>query len=394
MNLLPEQEETLVNFQAVTDNWDTESSLSILKRNNWNLELATNEYMSGSPNSTHPSKYSSIYSETLSSSMLSPSMSLSQSQDSPSAPIAPTTIWGRLKSIFNEMWSESNSSRSKAAQDFLQKLVTINPRILSHFSAHVLKDVVQEAKNSRKMLFMYISSESVPISYTIEVLCNPRSLNLISTHYIAWAVERESAEGTTAEKLLRATSFPCLAIVSVENPSRPVVLSKIEGSFTASYVAEFLSAQFEPIRQADPRQQELENERRLRMMQDMELEAAEKILEERKKNEENKRNEERKIFELKDANRKAKIQAVGEEAEGDEAVLVSFRMVNGSKAERRFDKRRSIQVLYDYLEIQDIVGVEILFGFPAVILTDKNVSLEEAGLFPKALVIVRKIEDN
>ena len=69
-------------------------------------------------------------------------------------------------------------------------------------------------------------------------------------------------------------------------------------------------------------------------------------------------------------------------------------MVNGSKAERRFDKRRSIQVLYDYLEIQDIVGVEILFGFPAVILTDKNVSLEEAGLFPKALVIVRKIEDN
>jgi FAS-associated factor 2 len=217
---------------------------------------------------------------------------------------------------------------------------------------------------------------------------------LISTHYVAWAVERESAEGTTAEKLLRATSFPCFAIVSVENPSRPVVLSKIEGQFPANYVSEFLAAQFEPIRQVDPRQEELENERRLRMMQDLELQAAEKVLEERRKNEENKRIEEKKKLELRDANRKAKIQAVGEEAEGEEAVLVSFRMPNGSKVERKFDKRRSIQVLYDFLEIQDVCGVEILFGFPAVILTDKNVSLEEAGLFPKALVIVRKIEDN
>jgi FAS-associated factor 2 len=211
---------------------------------------------------------------------------------------------------------------------------------------------------------------------------------------LVWAVERESSEGKVAENLLKATSFPCFAIVSVENPARPVVLSKIEGQFPSEYITEFLSAQFTPLRPVDPRQEELERERQLRMMQDQELKAAEKIVEERKRLEDIRKNEEIKAKMIREANKNAKIEIVGPEAEGADAVFVSFRLPNGTKIERRFFKGRTVQVLYDFLEIQDLADVEILFGFPAVILTDKSLTLEDAGLYPKALVIVRKIEDN
>ena len=375
----------MVNFQALTDNWDTESSVSILKRNDWNLEKAANEYMSG--------PLGPPTSETLPSFML-PSAPAPRSQDPLHPPDQSPGIWARLKSVFNEMWSDPRAANSKAAQDFIQKLVSHCPRVLGLFSAHALKDVIHEAHRARKVLLIYVASQAVPISYTLEVLCNDRSLGLVAAHYLAWAVERESPEGRTAERLLKAGRLPCFALVSVDNPARPVVLSKAEGLLSAGQLAEFLSAQFTPLRSSNPRQQELDNERQLRTLQDLELKAAEKMLEERKKAEETQKLEAKKQLELRDANKKAKIQAVGEEPDGPDVVLVSFRMQNGCKVERRFDRRRSVQVLYDFLETQDVSGVEVLFGFPAVILNDKNVSLEEAGLYPRALVIVRKVEDN
>ena len=86
------------------------------------------------------------------------------------------------------------------------------------------------------------------------------------------------------------------------------------------------------------------------------------------------------------------MEIIGEEPNGPDVAVVSFRMPNGGKIERKFAKDVKTQVLYDYLEVQGFKNVEILFGFPSAVISDKEQTLESFGIFPKALVIVRSCE--
>ena len=405
MNLLPDQQEKLVNFQAITEHWDTDSSLQILEKNNWNLEKATYDFMTSSFRDEDL-----LYSSNASASE-NPQRRLMNISSEITAELnrvretEPPKVgfFTKVRAFFNEIITPQSVDVSKSAQEFVDRVMEERPQWTPQFFIGTLKDAVFEANRNGKMLVIYICSSQVSFGYTVQVLCNQSAVGVLAQSYFIWAVDKETSDGRVAEKLLRSSEYPCLSIISVQDVSKPVVLATLQGYSSQEQVLGFLLAQVTPLVPRNPRQAEYERERQLRAVQDQELREAEIALKERARQgalkaeeEQRKRQMENEEKQRKEELRQEKINEIGPEPEPTDpgSAFVSFRLPNGSKIERRFSKLRSVQLLYDFLEVNGHFKVEILSGFPSGVLVNRQQSLDEAGLYPKALVIVRKIENS
>mmetsp|Transcript_27415 Transcript_27415/g.27038 ORF Transcript_27415/g.27038 Transcript_27415/m.27038 type:complete len:102 (-) Transcript_27415:41-346(-) len=88
--------------------------------------------------------------------------------------------------------------------------------------------------------------------------------------------------------------------------------------------------------------------------------------------------------------RKQKEESIGAEPNpGPDIALISFRLPDGKKIERRFYKEKQIETLYDFIETLSLKNFEIVTNFPSKVLDEKQITLEAAGLFPKSIVYVR-----
>ena len=259
--------------------------------------------------------------------------------------------------------------------------------------------MLQEAKDSNKVLLMYIDCRATPDRYLGEILCNEFSVMIINQYYVAWGVDIETAEGEIAGNVLQVRDLPCIAAVKVDNVNSPFIIEKLEGIYSDEKIIEFLSRNY-VIRPVIPKKnKQLEEERKIRARQERELKEAERIVKERQELEVKKKQEEVKRIEMErvrkeaeERQREVKMEIIGSEPEGDSAAIVSFRLPDGSKLVRRFDRQRKIQVLYDFMEVQGFNQCALLFGFPSAPLENKEESLESIGIFPTAVLIVRKLE--
>mmetsp|Transcript_31515 Transcript_31515/g.31229 ORF Transcript_31515/g.31229 Transcript_31515/m.31229 type:complete len:212 (-) Transcript_31515:8-643(-) len=207
-----------------------------------------------------------------------------------------------------------------------------------------------------------------------------------------------SSDGRTANVVLSIQSYPCFAVVKVDDSSKPLILDKIEGMVTVQRLAEFLENNV--VAFTDMMYPHLKEERLIREQQERELKEAEAIVREREKAEREKQakikqelEEQKRILEEKEKIKQEKKRKVKEEPpEGPEIAHLSLRMPNGQKIERRFMKGDRIENVYDFIETLDIQNqFHIVSGFPPKVLDDKERSLEAEGLFPKAVVHVREI---
>jgi hypothetical protein len=76
------------------------------------------------------------------------------------------------------------------------------------------------------------------------------------------------------------------------------------------------------------------------------------------------------------------------------STLIVFRLPSGHKAERRFNKKDSIDDLYNYissLEEEHLTKFDLIQTFPFVIFVDRQKTLEEEKLFPNAVLQVREL---
>jgi len=88
------------------------------------------------------------------------------------------------------------------------------------------------------------------------------------------------------------------------------------------------------------------------------------------------------------------------EASNPESCAIVFRLpVTGSRVERRFLKTDSVQILYDFIDTQlhqiTLEGdgqYEILQTMPRKIYEDKDALLQEVGLFPRAMLVVKEVD--
>jgi FAS-associated factor 2 len=398
-NLTPEQEETLLNFQAITENWDTLLAINILSANNWDLDQATTQSFNQFNNFSNLESISTQ--ERRSSGQI---IAPTQPRVIYNQPISSSTprndgIGSKIKSLFSGVFLSSVPIISKAAQEFQQKLFSQSNEFVPNFGNKILKDMIQEAKNKKKNLLMYIDTDNTPDDYLKTIFCNELAMTIINEYYIGWGVNKDSEEGKISENILSSRRFPSLAAIKVDDPSKPVVIEKIEGIQLEEKVIEFLSRNYVARPIISPKDKILEEDRKIRAKQDRELKEAERKLkqrelDEKKKREEKKREEEieRDRKQKEEAELKKKMFEIGDEPNGEDAAVVSFRLPDGSKIERKFHKDRNVAILYKYLDTQGYKNISILYGFPSVPLTDSSRTLDALGIYPKAVVIVRSLE--
>ena len=72
---------------------------------------------------------------------------------------------------------------------------------------------------------------------------------------------------------------------------------------------------------------------------------------------------------------------------------IAFRLPDGAKINRRFGKSDKVECLYTYIDTLEVglpVEYEIAASFPSHPLTNRERTLEEEGLVPRALLHVRE----
>jgi FAS-associated factor 2 len=402
MDLSEEQHETLLNFQAITENWDQNLAVQILNRNAWVLHDAINEYMvyTGNLNQVHVSTASrgqtqSFYDDEI----LEAPPRVVRSNTVTSRPASNNSFLSKIKNTFGSVIAVPVPLHSIAADKFKDRLTRITDGECPVVSTLMLPEVIASAKSRKKMLAMYVHPSEVPWTYILEVFSHDLTIEILNSHFIFWAVEKDSPDGEIITNLLKPELFPCLAVVNTEHP-QPIILEKLEGTHSTEKVISFLSRNYTTRPVIDHNQKRLIEERKLRSRQERELKEAEKILIDRQKEQqrakeelEKKEKEERNRLEMVEKEKQLKIEKVGPEPDENDSCLVIFRMPDGKKVERRFGKERNLQVLYDFLEVLGWFGCEILFGFPSKVICELDEILETSALYPKALVIVRPKEE-
>jgi hypothetical protein len=129
------------------------------------------------------------------------------------------------------------------------------------------------------------------------------------------------------------------------------------------------------LRQEEERKQELEAQAKAAEME------AEKLI----------REEERKASIVK---KKKALKAEPEEG-NPEAAEIALRLPSGKRVQRRFMKHDVIQRIYDFIETLEIDDEEdrkeyvLMQAMPRVLFQDRQLTIHEAGLFPKALLHVK-----
>lgn len=153
-----------------------------------------------------------------------------------------------------------------------------------------------------------------------------------------------------------------------------------------------------PARPVDPRiqQDRLLREQQEREFKEMEeqMAAMERAREAEEAAARQAAEEEARIAAEKQAEKEQKRLNLPDEPEASaEATKVVFRLPTGSKLERRFGKTEPVQNLYIFLSLdnfEDENSITLSTTYPTKELTDKDISLEEAGLHPQALLHVRE----
>lgn len=380
-NLQDSQKEAIANFQAITETWDSEQAMEVLQRHNWDVTQASNDFLSSSPHLS-----SSHISDSLNSSIPGQNiLSLSNSSQNP-------VSWGKqLSHIFSSIWKSIvpeaiRGEISVSAQEFSRKMTELC-RAPVEFSGLRFQELLSYSHDQKVPLFIYLHAFSD--EYPQELFSDSRLVSFLNKEYIYWGVDHSSDEGQMLKRLLNIEIFPFVAIIQVKNPKKPLVLARNSGYLDVRQLMDMLENH---SNNADP---ELLQERRLRAQQQEELREAERVMMMQERKAKEKIEEEKKMQEIKDKQKQEKYEMlkknVGSEPQPSEnTALVSFRLAAGKRLERSFDKGKKVSILYEYLEMNDVLATELVFGFPSKSLMDREKSLEEEGVYPKCVIHVRE----
>ncbi|CDF35762.1 unnamed protein product [Chondrus crispus] len=278
------------------------------------------------------------------------------------------------------------------------------------------------AQSNLQFLLVYVHSESHRLTprFSREVLCAP-SLVTAAEPMVFWAASVSQRDGAAVQRALRAPALPFLAIVappsSRVSPDADLALANYGtvlavragfpalnggGDGAAAWVDRVLARHGGILVAARQQRDERESARLLREQQDMEYAAAleEDREKERKAQEEQDRVEgERERLRGLEVRRERKREALGEEPEkGPGVASVVMRLPDGSRVGRRFEKANAMEVVFDWAEVNrvDIEKASLVTTYPRRSLRypeDADMTVEQAGLFPSAMLLLEERSD-
>lgn len=290
-----------------------------------------------------------------------------------------------------------------------------------------LLDALSVAQADARFVVVYLHAESHSATqrFCARVMSDEAFIRAASQRDVVfWAADITQRDGAAAQSALRVGGFPYLALV--QPPSRTVrsrgalpaltaanfgrVLASRAGEHAANMsgdgAAAWLAAAIDTHRALLERVRETrasrERNRRLIAEQNAEYQESLRADRERERLEREAReavqNAER-LEEEREIRRRRKKDSLGEEPDKAPGICsVVLRLPNGTRVSRRFSKEEALERVFDWAEV-NLVDIEVAclvttyprkrFRYPE----DAGISLQSAGLFPSAMLLLEEREE-
>ncbi|XP_038052576.1 FAS-associated factor 2-like [Patiria miniata] len=438
-----EQTEKLIQFQDLTGNEDTDECRSILQRHNWNIETAVQDTLNvseGRPTvfDTPSSRIEPPPPEVNTHSSDQRIYTVQRAHQRPSllqwgywAILFPFrfvtfTLWDILQWVLRFFRPDPRRIVTDPVGDVLAFIDKFNEqygRDHPTFYQGTYTQALTDAKGELKFLLVYLhgdNHEDTPV-FCRETLCNNEVTEFINTRMLFWAASTNTPEGYRVSHALREATYPFLALI-VLRENKMTVVQRIEGAIepqdliarltrvmaeTEAYLVSIRHERQQRVQTNTLRQQQdeayheslrqdREKERRRQEEKDRKQRQVEEQLE--REMEEQRQVQERE--ELKQA--KASSLPSEPDPQDPNAIHVVVKLPCGTRLERCFLKTDPLQVVYDFVFIQDDAPSEFRLqtNYPRRVLPcqatpdpDDDITIQSFGLAQKEMIYVQDTSD-
>lgn len=333
----------------------------------------------------------------------------------------PLRYVSRLAFPANDLDGLSPAVCSKAAQAFLSLLQKEGSTSVDHWSTTGFVALREEATESNSLILVYLHSPLHRQANTVihQILLQTNFQEFLGqANLVGMGCTIHSGQGAHLAQMLNATSFPLLALLQ---PSRnnlqlllsvqgPVLLKMRNADIVVQYMSAALTRHQVQLAEQVALRFQREQEVQLRREQDEEyhatLRADQERLERQQQEEEARLRQEREAIEREERDQREKegrllhaqnLVGVAPERGG---TRIRFVLPSGKKLERRFESSATIGVLKAYLmlefhnseESEGFERIGLSTNYPKQTYEDDDLTLEEAGLSPQAVLMVQDLD--
>ncbi|PIK58140.1 putative FAS-associated factor 2 [Apostichopus japonicus] len=294
-----------------------------------------------------------------------------------------------------------------------------------NFYLGTYSQALNDAKRDLKYVLVYLHSNEHQDTdhFCRTTLANDDVTNFVNEHMIFWAASVDTPEGYRVSRALKENTYPFLALIVLRNSKLTVVL-KIEGPIEPEDLVAKLTRGMRDnegylvaarqeradISLSQNLRQEQDEAYRESLRQDEEKEKKKRVEQEKLEQEEAARKEEeQRSQQLKEDKIRMRLEKAANlpaepDADDPECVRLLIKLPNGVRLDRCFRKTDSLEVIYDYVYVQDDVPEEFQLqtNYPRRVLqcqpageggTTPIPTVDEAGLKPKEMLFVQDISD-
>jgi hypothetical protein len=238
--LSDQQVEALMNYQAITENYDQTQALTLLQQNSWDPSVLTSQAaaqhyfaMSLGDSTPPPPRREPVSSPSL------PPPQVLVPEEEPEDPGFLRRAWSGVtyisSSLINGIFSWFGYGATPAPPQRPQSLQSsaaflseaYSGLVLPTFSGNSLRGVLEEARSSGRPLLIYIHSPGVSEAFMREVLCSTVIIEVVNHNFLAWGSSDSSGEGRALMRNLGVRSAPSFAVVTPGTSESPILLDAI-----------------------------------------------------------------------------------------------------------------------------------------------------------------------
>jgi FAS-associated factor 2 len=322
----------------------------------------------------------------------------------------------------NDLDGLSPAVTAKAAQSFVSMLRKQYPSNDSElWSSTGFAALKNEATASKSLILVYLYSPlHRQANHVVDHILTTRQFQefLNQPHLVAMGFSIHSGQGLQLAQMLNAASFPLVALLEPQQSTLslmlsvqgPVLLEMTNPNTLLTYMNTALTRHQVQLAEQEARRIQREEEQLLRQQQDAEYHATLRADQERQRQlreeEEARIQAEREAAEQESAARReldeklhrARNAVRPPPAEG--GTMIRFVLPSGKKLVRSFESDETIGSLKAFLlvtfhedeETENIERIALSTNYPKKTYEDEDVTLEEAGLSPQAVLMVQDLD--
>jgi len=272
------------------------------------------------------------------------------------------------------------------------------PKLFSGSFPQVM--ISSKSRNMPVLLYLFNEEDLNSIPFCLEVLSAPAIVNIINELFIFWVIKLDGELNTLVSNVFKTRDQPLFFILK-ETPNQGIiVVDFMQGLKSANQFLEELM-----ILHQKSQNEGVVTEKQL-LLQEQESEF-QRSLEEDKRRERIRKEQEREqqrqqqmrqlTLEERQKVRQEKAKRVPPEAQlnAPDASNIVIRLFDGSRIQRRFRKKDTLQNIYDFCdsrwpENQEEKRYVLVSNFPRKVFSDKSTTVEQAQLFPQASLFMEE----